>query len=102
MLVEIAHEHTDYLPEVSYGTHFFQDLIEDNIVYLPLYPDSPGVIYNLKFFTKNNSLPELLPDEYYRRFDELIHVVHIPSVTGGRRATATLNGEIDKGLVYLK
>ncbi|MCK4516286.1 MAG: hypothetical protein KAU31_13575, partial [Spirochaetaceae bacterium] len=38
MLVEIALERGGYRPEVSYGTHFFQDLIEADIIPLPLFP----------------------------------------------------------------
>ena len=29
-------------PELSFGTHFFQDLVEAEIRYIPLYPDDPG------------------------------------------------------------
>jgi len=39
VLVEVAREKAGQRPEVSYGTHFFQDLIESNILYLPVYPD---------------------------------------------------------------
>jgi hypothetical protein len=43
MLIEIARRQKDYLPEPSFGTHFFQDLVEASIRYLPLYPDEPAV-----------------------------------------------------------
>jgi hypothetical protein len=39
VLIEIAHRRGEYVPEVSYGTHFFQDLVEDGIYYLALHPD---------------------------------------------------------------
>ena len=32
----------NYLPDLSFGTHFFQDLVEAEIRYLPLYPDEHG------------------------------------------------------------
>src|SRR5690606_9145834 len=38
-LIEIARQRSSYVPELSFGTHFFQDLVEANIRYLPLYPD---------------------------------------------------------------
>ena len=37
--MEVALEEADHVPEVSYGTHFFQDLVGAQIIYLPLYPD---------------------------------------------------------------
>jgi len=102
MLVEIARMREGYVPEVSFGTHFFQDLIEDGIVYVPMYPDDPGVIFNDKFLRQESIFSKMLPEPYYRNFDDLIKVIHIPSVTGGKMATAALNGEIDEGLIYLK
>jgi hypothetical protein len=54
---------TNYVPELSFGTHFFQDLVESSIRYLPLYPDNDGVIFNEVFFTDSlNLLPHLLPE----------------------------------------
>jgi hypothetical protein len=49
-LIEIARQKSNYVPELSFGTHFFQDLVEANIRYLPLYPDEKGVIFNTAFF----------------------------------------------------
>jgi len=40
-LVEIAVRKGSFVPEVSYGTHFFQELVEEGIFYLALYPDEP-------------------------------------------------------------
>ena len=39
MLIEIARRTGNYVPDLSFGTHFFQDLVEAQIRYLPLYPD---------------------------------------------------------------
>ena len=41
MLIEVARQRGNYLPDLSFGTHFFQDLVEASIRYLPLYPDDP-------------------------------------------------------------
>ena len=57
MLVEIARKKGCYLPEVSFGTHFFNDLVESQIAYLPLYPDQNGVVWNEDFLNRSpNSL----------------------------------------------
>ena len=50
MLIEIAVKQSKYEPELSFGTHFFQDLVEENIKYLPLYPEDNDIIFNMSFF----------------------------------------------------
>ncbi len=102
MLVEIARMRDGYVPEVSYGTHFFQDLIEDDIIYVPMYPDDPGVIFNEEFLHRDNEFSRMIGEEYYRDYEELIRVINIPRVAKGKFATAALNGELDEGLIYLK
>jgi len=78
ILVEIAQKEAGYEPEVSYGTHFFQDLVEADIIYIPIYPDREATKFNAGFF-KNapNLLSKLVPD--YRNFEEVIRVIEIPS-----------------------
>jgi hypothetical protein len=62
MLIEIARKQRDYTPDPSFGTHFFQDLVEASIRYLPLYPDDRGIIFNEQFLTTAKSiLPVILP-----------------------------------------
>jgi hypothetical protein len=101
MLVEVARRRATYIPEVSYGSHFFQDLIEDGIAYLPLHPDEPNEVFNEAVLHQKSDLARLLPGEYYRRYDPLIRVIHVPSVAGGRRAHAILNGELERAVVFL-
>jgi hypothetical protein len=102
MLVEIARRTGRYVPEVSFGTHFFQDLIEDRILYLPMYPDEPDTIFNEEFLNRHNLLRDFLPDDYYAPYEALIKVLHVPAISNGRFATAVMNGDIEKALIYLK
>ena len=45
---------------LSFGTHFFQDLVELGIFYIAIYPDRQGVLFNHKWLEeKHNLLPEL-------------------------------------------
>lgn len=43
---EFAYINGNLLPELSYGTHFFQDLVETDIFYLALFPDNSSVFFN--------------------------------------------------------
>lgn len=44
-LVEIAEMAGDMVPDLSYGSHFFQDLVETGIAYVALFPDSSHCLY---------------------------------------------------------
>ncbi len=50
VLVEMAREEAGQVPEVSYGTHFFLDLVEAQIIYLPVYPGDPEAEFNREVF----------------------------------------------------
>lgn len=52
VLGEIGYRHTGFLPDVSFGTHFFQDMIESEIVYLALFPERQETIYQLDLLEK--------------------------------------------------
>lgn len=56
-LIELAGKGVGEEPEASFGTHFFQDLVESNIYPLALYMGDPGTVFNQDFFYKTpNSL----------------------------------------------
>jgi len=100
-LIEIAQSHHDDTLEVSYGTHFFQDLVEARVYPLPLYPNAPDTVFNRAFFDQAaNTLAELLPaDAQCARF---IKVIDVPAVTGGRYLELAMDSEQDEALAYLK
>ncbi len=63
MLIEIARKKGNYVPDLSFGTHFFQDLVESGIRYLPLYPDDEGAKFNERFLLEaTNSLAGHCPE----------------------------------------
>lgn len=73
MLIEIARKKNGYVPDLSFGTHFFQDLVEANIKYLPLFPDAEGVIFRDDFLkNKKNQLTKFVPGS-----DELSDVIKV-------------------------
>lgn len=101
MLIEVARTKAGYTPEVSFGTHFFQDLVEADIQYLPLYPDDEGVCFNEAFFSETeNALPTLLPQD--ADFTAIVKVIHVPTATSGKKLHIAMNGEEDEALAYLR
>jgi hypothetical protein len=99
-LIEIAQSGTEGTPEVSYGTHFFQDLVESEIYPVPLYLGDPDTIFKRRFFEHTpNVLAELLPESAeYARY---IRVLDVPSITGGRHLELIMDSTQDEGLAYL-
>jgi hypothetical protein len=99
LLGEIARSKSGVVPEVSFGTHFFQDLVESRIFCIPLYPDSPGVIFNDAFFANSASLLfSFIPEETSRRFEQAIRVIRLDD---GQVAHVRMNGKTERGLCYL-
>ena len=97
MLIEVARKKGNYVPDLSFGTHFFQDLVEAGIRYLPLYPDEEGVIFNEDFLLKSpNTLYELLPA--YSNLSDTIHVVEVPEVANGMVLRVLMNADLDKAV----
>ncbi|NQT04325.1 MAG: phosphoenolpyruvate synthase [Planctomycetes bacterium] len=63
VLAEIAYESGNLMPELSFGTHFFQDLVEGDIFYVALFPEKTYTVFNKeKFSEMENILTRVLPD----------------------------------------
>jgi pyruvate, water dikinase len=99
-LVELAREEAGHRPEVSYGTHFFQDLVEDQIIYLPVFPDDEEAEFNAKFFeTAPNILAELLPDA--KKFERLVKVIDVSQIKKGHSASIFADPQSQKAVCFL-
>jgi len=97
LLVEIAFARDGYTPEVSYGTHFFQDLVEADIAIMPLYPDTKGSRLNEDFLlASRNAIADI--DPTLAGLDAVIHVIHVPSVRDGLLLHVFLDAESQKGM----
>jgi len=71
------------VPDVSLGTHFFNDLVEANMLYLAVHPTRRGDSLNLKFLAgAPNRLAELLPED--AEWEEVVRVIDFPEAGGGR------------------
>jgi pyruvate, water dikinase len=101
VLVEVGHATGGGEPELSYGTHFFQDLVEADIIYIPVFPDSEDTEFNRRFFTQSpNELSSLLPD--YSEYGDVIRVIDVPSFRPGVYAHIIADANNRKAICYLK
>jgi pyruvate,water dikinase len=100
MLVEVARKKGVYLPDVSFGTHFFQDLVESQIAYLPLYPDEEGVAWNEPFLRGSaNVLARVAPG--FEDMQDVVRVIHVPEAAGGRLLHVLMDGDGERALAFL-
>jgi len=62
ILCEIVAMHENLVPDVSLGTHFLNELVEMNMLYLALFPDRGNNYWSKDFFENSPSkLLDLLP-----------------------------------------
>jgi len=100
VLVEVALEEAGHVPEVSYGTHFFHDLVEGQIIYLPVYPDDAASEFKDKFFkTAQNVLLELLP--HAGEYESVLRLIDIPKTTGGAFAQVVADPQRRHAVCFL-
>ena len=66
------------MPELSFGTHFFQDLVESDIFYAALFPQKENVVFNKdKLLKMPNLLTDLFPEE--RKYEDVVKVYEVDS-----------------------
>ena len=61
-IAEISHQMGNMIPDLSFGTHFFHDLIETGIFYMAIYPESPEVVFKTEWLhALPNQLESIVP-----------------------------------------
>jgi hypothetical protein len=76
ILGEIAYEGGNLMPELSFGTHFFQDLVENDIFYMALFPQNDNCTFNRQWLENMpNQLVDLLPDK--AKYQDVVRVFDI-------------------------
>jgi Pyruvate phosphate dikinase, AMP/ATP-binding domain len=87
--------------EPSFGTHFFQDLMEAHIFPLAIYVDDPDVDFNRNFFYDTpNRLLEWLPGE--EPLVEALRLIKVDDFRPGYAMFLVMNDDAGKAVAYLK
>lgn len=101
VLCELAQMHSGLVPDVSLGTHFFNDIVEMNMLYMAVYPDRQSNISNLQLLqTMPNRLAELLPESV--NWAETVKVFDSPAKDAGPALWLTVSSVEQKGFLYLQ
>ncbi len=102
VLIEMAVAHNGHMPELSYGTHFFQDLVEAGIHSLALHLGlrTGGSKFNTAFFAEApNALADLLPAE--AGLADVLRVIDLDALPGQPRLHVLMDGQHDEAIGYL-
>lgn len=73
VICEYASNEAGFMPELSYGSHFFQDLVEGGLFYAAIFAGQKDVIFNPDYILKrSNLLTNILPGS--TNHGDLIHI----------------------------
>jgi hypothetical protein len=98
-LIELAEG--ERAPEPSYGTHFFQDLVEAQIYPLAVSMHTHADEFNQDFFeSAPNALHEVLPED--TEWEKVVRVIDVPASTEGSAIELVMDGNEGQALAYLK
>jgi hypothetical protein len=87
--------------EPSFGTHFFQDLVESNIFPLNVNLDDRGTVFNRSFFYKTpNHLSDFIRTD--ERLRDVLRLIKVQDFCRGCSMTLVMNDELGKALAFLR
>lgn len=99
-LVELSGEMIGASPEPSFGTHFFQDLMEAHIYPLAIFLDDADARFNLDFFyrTPNRLLDFISAD---RRLIRTLRLLAVEDYRPGHHIDLVMDGRKGRAVAYL-
>jgi len=99
-LVELSGESVGTSPEPSFGTHFFQDLMEANIYPLAVFLDDKDVLFNHDFFykTSNKVLKFISID---KRLTQTLRLLAVKDFRRNHHMDLVMDGQKGRAVAYL-
>jgi len=99
-LIEVTGQEIGLTPEPSFGTHFFQDLVEANIYPLAIDLDDKDVIFNREFFYDTpNHLADFIPTD--EQLSNCLRLIKVSSYRPGHALRLVMDDEDGRAAAYL-
>jgi hypothetical protein len=99
-LVEISGKGIGPAPELSFGTHFFQDLVESNIYPLGIYLEDEGTVFNRQFFYETpNSLSRYLSPE--AGLEDCLRLIEVRAFRAGHHLDLVMDDDQGRAVAFL-
>ncbi len=100
-LIELTGEGIGPAPEASFGTHFFQDLVEANIYPLAVFLDDKLTSFNRDFFYNSpNILAEIAPNE--SRLEECLRLIDVTTYRPGYQLELIMDEGEGRAVAFLQ
>jgi hypothetical protein len=102
-LVEVSGTGIGPAPEPSFGTHFFQDLVESSIYPLAIYLDDADTVFNRDFFYNTpNRLRDWLPLEANQEIcEDCLHLIKVEDYRAGYHLDLVMDDEMSRAAAFL-
>ena len=102
ILCEIVAMHENLIPDASLGTHFLNELVEMNMLYLAFYPRQGQNYLNHAFFQNSpNKLSTLVPG-MEKQWEQLINVIDpVDVLPAGKKITLAADAMGQKVFFYI-
>jgi hypothetical protein len=105
-LIEVSGAGIGSAPEPSFGTHFFQDLVEANIYPLAIFLDDRDVVFNRKFFYETpNILEKVIPGVFEGNspsWANALRLIEVADFRPGYHLDLVMDDEQAKAVAFLK
>ena len=99
-LIELTGHGIGSAPEASFGTHFFQDLVESNIYPLAIYLDDNDTIFNHEFFyDAPNQLLDVFPD--MANLVDCLRLIDVDTFHPGQHVDLVMDDEEGRSVAFL-
>jgi hypothetical protein len=80
VLCEVSYRQAGLVPELSFGSHFFQDIVESGIFYAAIFEGEEGTLFHPELILeKKNLFDRFLQSE--EKWGQVIHVAKIDNLT---------------------
>ncbi len=100
ILCEVVAMREDLIPDVSLGTHFFNEIVEMNMLYLALFPGREGNLLNDELLrAAPNRLTRLIPDA--ARHEATVRVIDLGDLGDGSPLKLNANAIKQRVVCYL-
>jgi pyruvate, water dikinase len=81
ILCEISYKKAGYMPELSFGSHFFHDLVETGIFYAAILEDDNTLKFDYDFFNKRKNIKEIF-SKIHNSGEKFSDVIKVYDLTG--------------------
>jgi hypothetical protein len=99
MLIEIDLTGSEVTPDASFGTHFFHDLVESQIIPLAV-QTKEGQSFNFDFFAQKTEVPAKW-QEKFKGLEHCVKVLHVPTLAQGASLHVVIDASRPLAVGYL-